>query len=84
MAVHPRSSGLPTRPAAFSHGGVVVRAVCGRMLMAFASLVWASTPFRDPERLIRQLTKLSAFGGDRGKRGLRRSPQQGNLGTLRQ
>jgi hypothetical protein len=59
----------------------MVRAVCGRMLMAFASLAWASTPFRDPERLSRQLTKLSAFGGDRVERGLRRfSPRGANVG----
>jgi hypothetical protein len=50
----------------------VVRSVCGRMLMAFASLVWASTSFRDPERLIRQRTKLSALGCNRVERGQRR------------
>jgi hypothetical protein len=50
----------------------VVRSVCGRMLMAFVSLVWASTSFRDPHRLSRQRTKLSAPGGDGVERGLRR------------
>jgi hypothetical protein len=50
----------------------VVRSVCGGMLMAFVSLVWASTSFRDPEGLSRQRTKLSAFGCDGVERGLRR------------
>jgi hypothetical protein len=61
----------------------VVRSVCGWMLMAFVSLVWASTSFRDPDRLSRQRTKLSALGGDPLERGLRSFSQQGQPWRLR-
>jgi hypothetical protein len=61
----------------------VVRSVCGGMLMVFVSLVWASTSFRDPEGLSRQLTKLNAFGCDGVERGLRSFSQQGQSWRLR-